>query len=94
MGAAVEADTGASGYLSKARQQPLELGTLRDIYPIDQRRNEVVGIFEGRTDGSQVFLVLSCASGVAVLDLVEGSSDGFVFCRLANEFVISHSFLL
>ena len=90
----MDSDAGTSGDLDEDGQGAFETRGLRDLDLVDQGGNEVVGVLEGVADGRQVFSVCSGRARVAVFDRVEGSSYGFCVRRLANEFVISHSFLL
>lgn len=90
----MEANAGTSGDLHQNGQGAFEFGRLRDLHLVDQSRDEVVGILKSVADGRQEFSVCSGRARVAVFDRVEGSVYGFCLRRLANEFVISHSFLL
>ena len=93
-GASVEADACTTGDLLEDGQGSLELGALGDGDAIDECGDKFVCVLKCLTDGRQVFSVCSGRARVAVFDRVEGSSYGFCVRRLANEFVISHSFLL
>ena len=71
------------------------------MHLIDQRRNQVVGVFECGGNAREVLFVLAGRAGVSVLDCVEGPSNGVAgvvgvvgrrALRFTDEFVISHNF--
>ena len=59
--AAMETNTGATGYLAEDRQQALELGRLRDGDFIDECRDKEVEVFEGVADVVFAFDEFTCA---------------------------------
>ena len=81
-----------SRHLFQERQESLELRRLSDLHFVDECRNEVFGILKCVAYRRQILFVFSGTSRVSVLCLIQRSSDCFSLCRLANKFVISHSF--
>ena len=54
-GTSMEADAGSAWHLAEDRQRALELRTLRDLYAVDECRDEVICVFEGVADIVQTF---------------------------------------
>ena len=60
-GASMDADAGSSGDLTEDGQQAFELGRLCDCDAVDERGDEVVGVFEGVADVVFAFGREACA---------------------------------
>ena len=86
--AAVESYAGTSGDLDKDRQESLESGRSGDLDLVDQSGDEVVGVFEGGTDGMQSLHKFACALVVVMGDAVEFAGDGFAIWCVANQLVV------
>ena len=43
----MEADAGSAGHLAEDRQRALELRRVGDLNPIDESRNDIVGVLKG-----------------------------------------------
>ena len=93
----MDADAGSSGDLEQDGQQAFETRGLRDGDAIDERRDEVVAVLEGRADGDEVLDVFAAPSGIGMFYAVEVS----VYCLravtrrsgqrfLADEFIVCH----
>ena len=90
-GATVDAYAGASGDLLEDRQEALEAWRVRDGYPIDECRDEAVGVFECGADRMQAFRHQSGAFVEIMRDAVEVTMNGVSFGGVSYQFVISHS---
>ena len=88
--AAMETDTGATGYLAEDGQQAFELGRLGDLNFVDQGGNEVVGVFEGVADVVQPIHQFTGALVDVVRGAIEFAVDGLrIFIRSTQRSIIS-----
>ena len=90
-GATVDAYAGASGDLLEDGQEALEAGRVRHGYPVDECRDEAVGVLQGGADRMQAFCHQTSAFVEIVRDAVEVTMNGVSFGGGSYQFIISHS---
>ena len=80
----MKTDTGSAGHLAKDGKEPFELRTLGHLHPIDESRDEFIGVFQSVTD---IVETLDKFTGT-LIDVVgcpiELARDGIVFWGLAE----------
>ena len=87
-GAAVDTDAGAPGDLEEDRQRAAEARGEGDLYAVDERRDEIVGILEGVADKVPAFDEFVEALVVVMRGAVERAGDGLSVGFGADEFVV------
>ena len=84
----MDTDAGAPGDLEEDRQRAAEARREGDLYAVDERRDEIVGILEGVADVVTAFDEFVEALVVVVRGAVERAGDGLAVEFGADEFVV------